>query len=221
MVGYFTAQNKPAAGCRASEVLRHLQHNRYSLVILNLRSEGSDGFETLRQIRVRSDVPVILITGPRFDAADMVVGLELGADDVVAPAVSYRALLARACAILRRQEFGRLSLAEPHRGGVYCFNGWELNGSTRVLKNPAGDTVRLSRKEYALLLAFVDAPHRPLSRVYLMRATGSDDDCFDRCIDVQVLRLRRKLEMDPMGPSIIKTERGIGYVFDATVETKL
>jgi DNA-binding response OmpR family regulator len=106
---------------------------------------------------------------------------------------------------------------EPERGG-YRFSGWQLNLRTRRLTDPNGADVALTKGEYALLVAFLDAPQRPFSREHLLQATRVHEDVFDRSIDVQILRLRRKLEQDPSAPQIIKTERGVGYVFARQVE---
>jgi DNA-binding response OmpR family regulator len=113
---------------------------------------------------------------------------------------------------------GRAARAsDPERGG-YRFNGWALHRRGRKLVDPNAVAVPLSKGEYALLLAFLEAPQRPLTREYLLQATRVHEDIFDRSIDVQVLRLRRKLEVDPSAPRVIQTERGIGYVFALTVE---
>jgi DNA-binding response OmpR family regulator len=113
---------------------------------------------------------------------------------------------------------GRAARArDPDRGG-YRFNGWKLERRGRRLLDTNNEQVPLSKGEYALLLAFLEAPQRPLTREHLLQATRIHEDIFDRSIDVQVLRLRRKLETDPSAPRIIKTERGVGYVFTLPVE---
>lgn len=210
-----TQQQCLVVGTMRRDAARHLQADQFSLVILDVRR---DGFDTLRQVRTRSNVPVILITEARQDEIDRVLALELGADDLLPQPFSVRELIARARAILRRQEFGRRFTGPSPRGG-YRFQGWELRHTARTLTNPAGTQVELTKKEYALLTAFLDAPGRPLSRLHLMRATRTHEDIFDRSIDVQVLRLRRKLSAHPGGGDLIKTERSYGYRFDATVET--
>jgi DNA-binding response OmpR family regulator len=200
------------------DVLQHLEGNQFSLVILDVQLGPVDGFDLLRQIRARSDVPVIMITGQRQDDIDRVVGLELGADDYISKPFNLRELLARARAVLRRQEMGRQSTTTSLRGG-YRFNGWELRRRTRTLTDPNGEIVNLTKNEYGLLVAFLESPGRPLSREHLLQATRTHEDIFDRSIDVQVLRLRRKLETDSAEPKLIRTERGLGYLFDAPVET--
>jgi two-component system OmpR family response regulator len=189
-----------------------------SLVILDLQLGPEDGFNLLREIRSRSDVPVIIITGHRGDEADRVVGLELGADDYITKPFSLRELVARVRAVLRRREAGRrVSQRGPERGRCR-FGGWQLDRRTRYLTDPDGTLVPLTKGEYALLTAFIDAPQRPLSREHLLQATRMHEDVFDRSIDVQILRLRRKLEIDPSAPRIIRTERGVGYVFALAAE---
>jgi two-component system, OmpR family, response regulator len=174
--------------------------------------------DLLREIRSHSDVPVIITTGHRPDEIDRIVGLELGADDYIVKPFSLRELLARVRAVLRRQEMGRAARThEPERGG-YRFGGWQLERRARRLIDPDATPVSLSKGEYGLLLAFLEAPQRPLSREYLLQATRVHEDIFDRSIDVQVLRLRRKLEVDPSAPRVIRTERGVGYVFALPVE---
>jgi DNA-binding response OmpR family regulator len=183
-----------------------------------LRLGQDDGLDLLRELRSHSDVPVIITTGHRTDEIDRIVGLELGADDYIVKPFSLRELLARVRAVLRRQEMGRAARAsDPERGG-YRFNGWVLHRRGRKLVDPKAAAVPLSKGEYALLLAFLEAPQRTLTREHLLQATRVHEDIFDRSIDVQVLRLRRKLEVDPSAPRVIQTERGVGYVFAIVVE---
>ena len=206
------------------EMLRRLGAHEVDVVILDLRLGLDDGLDVLRELRSSSDVPVIVITGHRRDEIDRVVGLELGADDYVTKPFNLRELLAQVRAIIRRLDRARASPArEPERGG-YRFFGWQLNlrsrldRRTRRLTDTNGSPVPLTKGEYALLVAFLDAPQRPLSREHLLQATRVHEDVFDRSIDVQILRLRRKLEQDPSTPQIIQTERGVGYVFAWQVE---
>src|SRR5262249_5647992 len=140
-------------------------------------------------------------------------GLELGADDYIIKPFNPRELLARVRAVLRRQEIGRAGQQrDPERGG-YTFEGWRLDRRLRRLTDPKGAAVPLTKGEYALLVAFLKAPQRPLSREQLLQATRIHEDVFDRSIDVQVLRLRRKIEVDASAPRMISTERGVGYTF--------
>jgi DNA-binding response OmpR family regulator len=188
-------------------------------VILDLRLGQEDGLDLLREIRSRSDVPIIITTGHRRDEIDRVVGLELGADDYITKPFGLRELLARIRAVLRRRDAGQaVAQRDPERGRCR-FGGWQLDRRSRRLNDSSGEPVALTKGEYALLIAFLDAPQRPLSREHLLQATRIHEDVFDRSIDVQVLRLRRKLETDSNAPRVILTERGVGYVFALPVET--
>src|SRR5215831_3620426 len=139
-----------------------------SLVILDLRLGEEDGLDLLREIRSRSDVPVIITTGHRRDEIDRVVGLELGADDYITKPFSLRELLARMRAILRRQEAGRVASQRDPERGRYKFGDWQLDRRIRRLIDASGTEVALTKGEYALLTAFMDAPQRPLSREHLL-----------------------------------------------------
>jgi DNA-binding response OmpR family regulator len=195
-----------------------LDDNEINLVILDLRLGSEDGLDLLREVRLNSDVPVIIITGHRRDDIDRVVGLELGADDYLTKPFNLRELLARVRAILRRFDAGRAAPPRDPERGRFRFSGWQLDRRARQLTDPAGVPVALTKGEYAMLLAFLEAPQRPLSREQLLQATRVHEDVFDRSIDVQILRLRRKLERDPRAPRVIQTERGVGYVFAVPVE---
>jgi two-component system, OmpR family, response regulator len=141
---------------------------------------------------------------------------EGGADDYIAKPFSLRELFARIRAVLRRHEMGRTArYRSPERGG-YRFGRWKLERRGRRLSDHNGSRVPLS--EYAILLAFLESPHRALTREYLQHATRLHEDILDRRIDVQVMRLRRKLEVDPSAPKLILTERGLGYRFAKAVD---
>jgi two-component system OmpR family response regulator len=164
-------------------------------------------------------VPVILITGSRREEIDRVVGLELGADDYMTKPLSLRELLARVRAVLRRRSMDRLSPARQ-RECVYRFADWCFDQRQRALISPDAAVIALTKGEYALLSAFVQAPRRTLTREHLLQATRVHEDVYDRSIDVQILRLRRKLKEDAQAPRLIRTERGVGYRFDADVEIR-
>jgi two-component system, OmpR family, response regulator len=200
------------------ELVRHFAEQEPDLVVLDLRLDQEDGLDLLREIRSRADVPVIIITGDRRDEIDRVVGLELGADDYLTKPFSLRELLARVRAVLRRQEAARSAPQRDPELRRCKFGGWQLDRRLRRLVDPSGSQVALTKGEYTLLTAFVDAPQRPLSREQLLQATRVHEDLFDRSIDVQILRLRRKLESDPSTPQIIRTERGVGYTFALPVQ---
>ncbi len=200
------------------EAARLLARGEPSLVILDLRLGHEDGLDLLREIRSHSDVPVIIITGHGREEIDRVVGLELGADDYITKPFGLRELLARIRAVLRRREAGQAVAHRDPEGGRCRFGGWQLDRRNRRLSDSDGNPVVLTKGEYALMVAFLDAPQRPLSREHLLQATRIHEDVFDRSIDVQVLRLRRKLETDSNAPRVILTERGVGYVFALPVE---
>jgi two-component system, OmpR family, response regulator len=189
-----------------------------SLILLDVRLGHDDGFDLLREIRSHCDVPIIMMTGHRLDEIDRVAGLNLGADDYIVKPFSLRELLARIRAVLRRQVSGRGGRDRGAQWGGYRFDGWQLDRRRRRLVEPGGRQVSLSKGEYSLLLAFLESPQRVLTREHLLQATHLHDDIFDRSIDVQVLRLRRKLELNPSAAGMIRTERGVGYVFALPVE---
>jgi two-component system, OmpR family, response regulator len=203
---------------RQEEVAGLLAHSQADLVVLDLRLGQDDGLDLLREIRAHSDIPVIITTGHRRDEVDRVVGLELGADDYITKPFGLRELLARIRAVLRRREAGQAAVQRGIEKGCCRFGGWQLDRRSRRLTNSNDEPVALTKGAYALLIAFLDAPQRVLSREHLLQATRVHEDVFDRSIDVQVLRLRRKLETDPSTPSIIQTERGVGYIFSLPVE---
>ncbi|MEA2738007.1 MAG: two-component system, OmpR family, response regulator [Acetobacteraceae bacterium] len=219
LIDYLEQQNMRvlSAGGR-EEMSRHFAAREPNLVLLDLRLDKEDGLDLLREIRSRSDVPVIVMTGHRRDEIDRVVGLELGADDYITKPFGLRELLARVRAVLRRQDFGRAASEREPASGGFRFEGWELDLRSRRLLNPRRQQMPLTKGEYALLVAFLMAPGRPLTREHLLQATRVHEDVFDRSIDVQVLRLRRKLEADPSAPRAVQTERGVGYRFSIPVE---
>ncbi len=219
LVNYLEQHNmRVLHAAHRQDVARQFSLAEPSVVILDLRLGQDEGFDLLRELRARSDVPVIITTGYRLEEVDRVVGLELGADDYVIKPFTPRELLARIRAVLRRQELGRAAWHRDAEQGRYRFAGWLLDRRARRLTDPNGSPVALTKGEYSLLSAFLDAPQRPLSREHLLQATRVHEDVFDRSIDVQILRLRRKLEPDSSMPRLIRTERGVGYVFMAAVE---
>jgi two-component system OmpR family response regulator len=219
ILNYFSENNiRTLVASTRQEMAQQLGATEVNLVVLDLRLGPEDGLDLLREIRSRSDVPVIIITGHRRDDIDRVVGLELGADDYLTKPFNLRELLARVRAVLRRFDVGRATPARDPERGRFFFCGWHLDCKIRRLFDPTGAPVTLTKGEYALLLAFLNAPQRPLSREHLLQATRVHEDVFDRSIDVQIVRLRRKLERDPSAPRVIQTERGVGYVFAVPVE---
>jgi two-component system, OmpR family, response regulator len=187
------------------------------LVLLDLRLRAEDGMQLLRQVRAQSQIPVIILTG-RAEEADRVMGLELGADDYLTKPFSPRELLARIRTVLRRTHAGQ----EVHGAPVcraYRIPGWELNLRTRRLKGEDGAQVALSNGEFNLLAALLSTANRVVTRDQLIEMSRRyDNEVYDRAVDVQILRLRRKLERNPAEPQIIVTERGAGYRIAVPVE---
>jgi two-component system, OmpR family, response regulator len=187
------------------------------LVLLDLRLRTDDGMQLLQQLRAESQIPVIILTG-RAEEADRVMGLELGADDYLTKPFSPRELLARIRTVLRRTR-----AAQDGRGAAVCrayrFPGWELNLRKRQLATAAGRSVPLSNGEFNLLAALLASANRILTRDQLIEMSRRyDNEVYDRAIDVQILRLRRKIEANAAQPQLILTERGVGYRFAAPVE---
>jgi two-component system OmpR family response regulator len=219
VVGYLAENNMRAVSAAGRhEMASRLAETEPHLVILDRLPGEGDGLDLLREVRARSDIPVIITNGHRSDEIDRVVGLELGADDYLTKPVGLRELLARIRAVLRRAACASVQPQKRPDRDRFRFGGWQLDRRTRRLTDPHGKPVSLSKGQYAILNAFLDAPQRPLSREHLLQATRVHEDIFDRSIDVQVLRLRRKLNSDPGGLGIIRTERGVGYVFALPVE---
>jgi DNA-binding response OmpR family regulator len=202
-----------------AEMTRTLAEDAIDLVVLDLRLAGEDGMQLARKLRDESAIPIIIVTGKQ-DEADRVMGLELGADDYVTKPFSPRELLARVRAVLRRYQTAREVLpARDEKRRAYRFAGWELNVRTRRLTAPDRRRVELSTGEFNLLEAFCAAPQRVLSRDQLLDLSRLHTaEVYDRAIDVQILRLRRKIEPNPSQPEYIITERGVGYTFSVPVE---
>jgi two-component system OmpR family response regulator len=204
-----------ASGKQMSEILAS---EAIDLVILDLRLAGEDGMAIARTLRDSSAIPIVMLTGVR-DEADRVMGLELGADDYLTKPFSPRELLARIRTVLRRTKGVALTQARERQLRAYRFAEFELNLRTRRLKRRDGRPIDLTNGEFNLLAALLAAPQRILTRDQLLEASRVyDNEVYDRSIDVQVLRLRRKIESDPSQPQFIVTERGVGYTFSAPVE---
>jgi two-component system, OmpR family, response regulator len=187
------------------------------LVVLDLKLVTEDGMALARRLRDESAIPIIMLTG-RCEEADRVMGLELGADDYLTKPFSPRELLARIRAVLRRRA-PEIQQGRPDGIRAYRFDGWELNLNTRRLRNRVGQTVSLSNGEFSLLVVLLGAPNRILSRDQLLDMSRlHSDDVYNRTVNTQILRLRRKLETDPTKPRYICTERNAGYMFSVRVE---
>ena len=189
------------------------------LLLLDLRLPGEDGMRLARRVRETSRMPIVIVTG-RNEEADRVMGLELGADDYVTKPFSPRELLARIRAVMRRSQMDATPAAKDETLRAYRFGGWELNVRLHRLKAPDGRGIDISRGEFSLLCALLSAPQRILTRDQLLELSRlHSTEVYDRSIDVQIMRLRRKIEADPIEPRLIRTERGMGYLFDAAVKT--
>jgi len=188
------------------------------LLILDLKLPGEDGLDIARRIRADSNMPIIMLTG-RKEEADRVMALELGADDYLTKPFSPRELLARIRALLRRSRAHETVADGLAKIRAYRFAGWELNVRLRRLKSPQGEVLELRNAEFNLLTVFLATPQRVLSREQLLTMSHlHNDEVYDRAIDTQVGRLRRKLEEHGASQELIHTERGAGYVFTVPVE---
>jgi two-component system OmpR family response regulator len=218
MIDYLQRRVYAVSVATQQGALRQLAASEPDLIVLDIRLCQANGLDLLRGVRLASDVPLVIVGCHQVDAADRVIALELGADDYITDPIGLRELEARIRAVLRRYERrSRAPSDEPGRGRCR-FSGWQLDRYTRRLTSPTGVPVALTKGEYTLLIAFLDAPLRPLTREGLLQATRVHEDLFDRTIDARVLRLRRKLETDAASPRLIRTERGVGYVFAVPVE---
>ncbi|HYZ34203.1 MAG TPA: response regulator [Crenalkalicoccus sp.] len=194
-----------------------LAANRIDLVILDVMLQGEDGFSLCGRLRAQSKVPVIMLTA-MSDHTDRVVGLEIGADDYLVKPFDPRELLARVKAVLRRTAVPPAAPTSTETRPILQFAGWRLDVARRELRSQNNTLMILSGGEFDLLLAFAEHPQRVLTRDQLLDlARGHSHAAFDRSIDVQVSRLRRKLEPDPKTPAMIRTVRNGGYIFTPAV----
>ncbi len=208
--GVETASN----GTRMGEILKA---HAIDLVILDLGLPGEDGLELARALRAVSDIGIIILTG-RGEVVDRVVGLEIGADDYLTKPVSLRELLARVRSVLRRQVAARAK-RDSRSAGLARFAGWTLDFNARRLSARDGTEVPLTTAEFRLLGALVTDAQQPVHRDRLLGLVAEREwTPYDRSVDVLVGRLRRKVETDPKSPSLIRTERGFGYLLTAGVE---
>jgi len=191
-----------------------LTKGSFDLVILDLMLPGEDGLSLCRNLRAKSDIPILMLTA-RGEAMDRVIGLEVGADDYIVKPFEPRELVARIQTILRRARGSGENNKEQKEA---VFMGWRLNFILRQLVSPEELVIPLSNAEFRLLAVLVEHPNRVLTRDFLLDvARGRNMDVFDRSIDILISRVRQKLNDDPRTPSMIKTVRGEGYLFDAKV----
>jgi len=201
------------------EMMKQLVERRIDLIVLDLMLPGEDGLVLTRRLReARQNIPIVMLTAMGEDT-DRIVGLEMGADDYVPKPFNPRELLARIKAVLRRVHSQAEEPAPPAHGAKIRFQDWVLDLTTRDLVGPDGVMIGLSAGEFSLLQVFVEHPRRVLSRDQLLDfARGRSAVPFDRSIDIQVSRLRRRLGDGAKDPQLIKTVRGGGYLFTAEVE---
>ena len=210
LAAYLSGQGLGVACARdAAEARALIAAERFDLVVADIMMPGEDGLSLTRWVRATSELPVILLTA-RGDPLDRVVGLEIGADDYMAKPFEPRELLARIRTVLRR--------AAPREGGAYHFGPYVLHPEERRLMREDGSEVELTGGEFALLVTLLDRAPRVVSRDDLLELTqGREPHAFDRAVDNQVSRLRKKIETDPKSPSLIRTHRGGGYALAAKV----
>jgi two-component system OmpR family response regulator len=192
----------------------------FDLVILDVMMPGEDGLSICRRLRAKSKIPLMMLTA-LSEETDRIVGLELGADDYIVKPFNPREVLARIKAILRRAEPVALTLGGAHGGKRLKFANWVLDTDRRHLANTDGVSISLTSADFQLLIAFLERPRTVLSRERLLDLTsGRDAVPFDRAIDNQVSRLRRKIETDVTRPALITTIRGGGYSLVVDVEVE-
>lgn len=212
--GYLSRFNIDSQAVGDGQGMRQaLAQGHFDVIILDLMLPGEDGLVLCRELRSQSDIPILMLTA-RCEPTDRIIGLELGADDYMAKPFEPRELVARIQTVLRRTR-GESAPAPQEPDGVVRFDGWTLHSIERHLVSPQGVVVPLSNAEFRLLCTFLRMPRRVFSRDQLMeQARGRAMDAFERSIDLLVSRLRQKLADDPDEPSMIKTVRGAGYMFN-------
>jgi len=206
----------PAAG--EADIRKHMASGRIDLILLDVMLAGENGIDICAKLRTEDDVPIIMVSALSTDQQRM-AGYAVGADDYIAKPFNTKLLLARIKAVMSRTR-RTASLAHRRRLSCFQFAGWTFDGRTNEVASPRGYQVTLSQREISLLQVLLANPHIPLSREEIaaaLDATGGDRDASGRAIDVLVGRLRGKIEDDAKQPQLIKTQRGIGYVFSADV----
>ncbi|WP_226893235.1 response regulator [Nisaea sediminum] len=189
---------------------------RIDVIVLDIMMPGEDGLSLCRRMRAESPVPIILLTAMNAET-DRIIGLEIGADDYVVKPFNPRELLARIRAVTRRM-MANSTVPKGRGSATYTFEGWVLDANRRTLISPDGALTDLTSGEFDLLTVFLEHPQRVLNRDQLLDlAHGRSSQAYDRSIDVQISRLRRKIEANPQAPVLIKTVRNEGYFFTATV----
>jgi DNA-binding response OmpR family regulator len=211
---YFEGEGYAVSAVSDGQEMRaQLKRQEIDIILLDLSLPGGqDGFDLAREIRMQSDIPIMMLTG-RDDVVDRIIGIEIGADDYIAKPFHLREVHARLKSILRRRQPAQPK-QEANEEKIVRFEGWTLNLSRRQLLSNEDGEVELTTGEFEMLAAFVQHAGRVLTRDFLMDATrGRQLDAFDRTIDAQIVRLRRKIEADAKHPQLIKAVRGVGYIF--------
>src|SRR5277367_3483825 len=211
---YFEQEGYRISVAADGPTMRAQLNDSVDVILLDVVMPGEDGLTLAQEVRAISDVGIIMLTG-RDDVLDRIVGLEVGADDYIAKPFHLREVLARVKSVLRRRE----PRATPGTANeVVRFEGWRLDLACRQLVSPTGEAVELTTGEFDLLAALAKHPGRVFAREALMDLTrGRTWEAFDRTIDAQVARLRKKIEADPKKPALVKSVRGVGYVFTGKV----
>lgn len=217
---YFEDEGYAVVGAADGVEMRaHLRQQNFDIILLDLvLPGGQDGLDLAREIRTQSDIPIMMLTG-RDDVVDRIVGLEVGADDYIAKPFHLREVHARLKSILRRRQAPARNGTDATHEEIIGFENWKLNLSRRQLLDPAGSEVELTTGEFDMLTALLRHAGRVLTREVLMDLTrGRNLEAFDRTIDAQIVRLRKKIETDPKRPQFIKAVRGVGYVFTGKLD---
>jgi DNA-binding response OmpR family regulator len=221
LVRYFEQEGYRVSAAADGVAMRaQLSAAPVDVILLDVVMPGEDGLTLAREIRAKSNVGIIMLTG-RDDVLDRVVGLEVGADDYIAKPFHLREVLARVKSLLRRRQpaSDQPALSQERDDNIIRFDGWVLDTNRRQLLSPKGTEIVLTTGEFDLLAALARHPGRVFNREALMDLTrGRSWEAFDRTIDAQIARLRKKIETDPKSPAIVKSVRGVGYVFTAKVD---
>jgi DNA-binding response OmpR family regulator len=213
---YFEQEGYRVSVAADGPAMRAKLNDLVDVILLDVVMPGEDGLSLAREVRAGSDVGIIMLTG-RDDVLDRIVGLEVGADDYIAKPFHLREVLARVKSVSRRR--GRPTRTRDTANDVIRFEGWRLDVARRQLVSPAGDDVALTTGEFDLLAALARHPGRVFGRDALMDLThGRSLAAFDRTIDAQIARLRKKIEADPKNPMLVKSVRNVGYVFTGKVD---
>lgn len=206
----------------SQDVDRHMDEQTIDLVTLDLQLGSDSGLNIAAKLRAKSKIPIIMVTA-KTDVIDKIVGLEMGADDYISKPFHIREVLARVHSVLRRSESNdvisqKSAIGETPSSQILAFNGWQTDVASYELKDPIGNSCDLTTADFKLLMVFLKSPKHVLSRDHIMdQINGYDWTPNDRTIDNQVARLRKRIEDDPANPKIIKTIRGVGYMFTSDV----